>query len=237
MKLKVIFATALGYILGVLTLIPILLLILIQSLLGNTRLFNPLLKFACRSILLFFGIRVSCAGRTAVDRTEPHIFIANHVNLFDLFILYGYLPGYARGVELDEHFSWPVWGTLTRRLGTIPISHTDTKKAISSLAAAAKAFSQGTSIIILPEGRRTRDGNLQMFKRGPFRLAKHTGADIIPVAMKGAWERKTVHSFVVTPGRVELKFGARIEAEEVAQSSERQLRELAKARVQELLSN
>ena len=229
-----IITTAIGYFFGVQFLFLVLFLIMLQNVFGSQKLFDPVLKFICRAILLLFGIRVSVKGK----RTRPEkavIYIANHVNLFDLFILYGYLPGFVRGVELDVHFSWPVWGPITTRLGTIPISHTDTSKAILSLNIAADTIGQGVSIVILPEGRRTRDGNLQVFNKGPFRIAKHTGADIIPVAMKGAFQRKTVHSLKVFPGRVDLCFGRPIKAGVSAELSERELKDIARTRIEELL--
>ena len=44
--------------------------------------------------------------------------MSNHVNIFDVFVLYGYIPGFIRGVELDEHFEWPFYGLLIRRFNS-----------------------------------------------------------------------------------------------------------------------
>ncbi|MCK5200910.1 MAG: 1-acyl-sn-glycerol-3-phosphate acyltransferase, partial [Spirochaetales bacterium] len=189
--------SAIGYFSATLLIFITLVLVLIQSLIGNQKLFDPLIRLLCRILPAIFGIRVRTLGLEKLDPGKIYLFMSNHVNIFDNFILYGYIPHFIRGVELEDHFSWPVWGTITRRMGNIPISHKNTVEALKSLDIANTAISQGTSIAILPEGHRTRDGKLQHFMRGPFRLAKNAEVDIIPIAMKGLWERKSVKSKIV----------------------------------------
>ncbi|MCK5734915.1 MAG: hypothetical protein KAH21_00500, partial [Spirochaetaceae bacterium] len=60
---------------------------------------------------------------------------------------------------------------------------------------------------------------------GPFRLAKMADADILPIVMKGLWDRKSVGSMIVTPGPVDLVFGERVPAESFKESSDRELRD------------
>ncbi len=217
--------TAFGYFSAIILIFITLILVLIQSLIGNQKLFDPLIRLLCRILPAMFGIRVKTLGLEKLDPEKTYLFMANHVNIFDGFILYGYIPHFIRGVELEDHFSWPVWGTITRRMGNIPISHKNTVEALKSLDIAQTALSMGTSIAILPEGHRTRDGKLQHFMRGPFRLAKNAEVDIIPIVMKGLWERKSVKSKIVRPGSVELVFGKPITSELTEELSDRELKD------------
>ncbi len=217
--------TAVGYFSAIILIFITLILVLIQSLIGNQKLFDPLIKLLCRILPAMFGIRVKPLGLEKLDPEKTYLFMANHVNIFDSFILYGYIPHFIRGVELEDHFSWPVWGAITRRMGNIPISHKNTVEALKSLDIANTVISQGTSIVILPEGHRTRDGKLQPFMRGPFRLAKNAGVDIIPIVMKGLWERKSVTSKIVRPGSVELVFGEPITSELLKELSDKELKD------------
>jgi len=223
-----IFTTFFGYLTAFFILLIILLLVLIQSMIGNQKLFDPLIKFFSRALPAIFGIRVKVTGLTEIDTEKTALYMANHVNLFDVFILYGYIPCFLRAVELEDHFHWPIWGAITRRMGNIPISHKNTQDALGSLDAAGKALNQGTSIAILPEGHRTRDGKLQPFMRGPFRLAVMAEGDIQPIVMKGLWDRKSVGSLLVRPGTVELVFGERIPAESFSGISDRALKDRVK---------
>lgn len=163
--------------------------------------------------------------------------MSNHVNIFDVFVLYGYIPNFARGVELDEHFEWPIWGPVIRRFGNIPISQTNTKSAIKSLERAEEAIQNGTSIIILPEGHRTKNDQLLPFMKGPFILAQKTKADIIPTAMVGAFQIKRVTSWVIHPGKMKFVFGEVIPYDSYKNMNPNELRKKIKIITQNLIDN
>ena len=217
-------STAAGYLFAVVLLLLSLPLIMIQNLLDNQKLFNPAIRFMCRLIPLSFGISVKAKGMEKLDPDKSYIFIANHVNIFDGFILYGYIPHFVRGVELEDHFSWPIWGAVTKKIGNIPISHKDHRSAVRSLKKASEALRSGISLIMLPEGHRTRDGKLLPFMRGPFRLAIETKTDIVPVVMKNAFSRKSVGSKLVRPGKMELLFGDPVPYSSFSGSTDGELR-------------
>ena len=237
MKVLSVMTSFIGYVLGPAVLLMAAILIFIQSLAGNQRLLDRSTKRLCRIIPAVFGIRVRCAGLADLDPGRSVVFMANHVNIFDPIILYSRIPNFVRAVELDSHFSWPVWGFITRHLGNIPISHTNMASALKSLESARQAVESGTSICILPEGHRTRDGNLGPFKRGAFRFAKASETDIVPIAMKGLWERKTIHSLLVYPGKVEVAFGAPISAVQAADMTEKELRDEIRDRIAAMLED
>ncbi|MEE8441575.1 MAG: hypothetical protein V3S41_07630, partial [Spirochaetia bacterium] len=111
----VLLITVLGYGIAAVLLLEILFLVLLQNLLGSEKVFDPLLKLLCRLSPLGFGCRVHVTGRKHIDIDRAYIFMSNHVNIFDSLILYGHIPNFVRAVELEDHFKWPVWGTITRR--------------------------------------------------------------------------------------------------------------------------
>ena len=161
--------------------------------------------------------------------------MSNHVNIFDVFLLYGYIPNFARGVELDTHFKWPVWGKVTTRFGNIPISQKHFQSALNSLNKAEQAIQNGTSIIILPEGHRTRDGKLLPFMRGPFMMAKKAKADIVTSAMIGAYKIKRVKHWLVRPGIAKFVFGDIIAYEFYKDLSTHELKDLVREKIQKLI--
>ena len=180
---------------------------LLLSVFINPKHFDHIVKAGCRIILRSLFIRVQVEGLKHVRSDQTYLFISNHVNIFDVFVLYGYIPGFVRGVELEEHFNWFFYGLIIRRLGMIPISHTNARKALGSLQTARKAISDGTSIVILPEGGRTMTGALSPFKRGPFLLAKEAGVGMVPVVMVGAYQIKRKGSLLIRPGKMTVRFG------------------------------
>ncbi|MBN2089034.1 1-acyl-sn-glycerol-3-phosphate acyltransferase [candidate division KSB1 bacterium] len=187
--------------------IPIAFIIILGSFLTNSRSFDKFIKACARLILRCMFVRVQIEELEKFDHQKVFIFIANHVNILDILILFGHIPNYVRGVELDKHFSWPLYGLVLRRMGHIPISHQNPRRAMQSITAAQNAINSGTSIIILPEGGRTLDGHFKPFKRGSFLLAKQAMVDIIPTVMINAFQVMRKGSLKIRPGKIVLRFG------------------------------
>ncbi len=165
-----------------------------------------LIKGACRLVLFCCGIRVSLEGSGNLVPGRQYVIMMNHVNFLDQFVFYAAFPGYARGVEEEGHFRWPVYGPTIRRLGVVPISRKDTARAVASLKRAAEWMRTRPdfSFLVMPEGTRTRDGRLGAFKRGGFLLALETGLDILPLVQSGAYRINRKGTRLIRPGRVAL---------------------------------
>lgn len=166
--------------------------------------FEWLVKLTCRGVLLATGIRVRVHGRENVEPGRQYILMMNHVNLFDPFVFYHGFPGKARGIEEESHFRWLLYGWVIRRIGQVPVNRTQPFKAMKSLdqAAAVVREKHGFSFVILPEGTRTRDGKLGMFKKGGFHLALKSGLDIVPIVQVGAFRINRKGSKLIRPGSI-----------------------------------
>ncbi|MCI0494866.1 1-acyl-sn-glycerol-3-phosphate acyltransferase [candidate division KSB1 bacterium] len=210
--------------------------VIICSLVFKPKQYDKFIKWLCRMFLRSFFINVKVIGREKIDPAKTYIFMSNHVNIFDVFLLNGYIPNFARGVELDSHFNWPIWGPVITRFGNIPISQRHFQSSLNSLGKAEEALQNGTSIIILPEGHRTKDGNLLPFMRGPFLMAKKAKTDIVTTAMIGAFKIKQVNHWLVKPGMVKFVFGDIIAYESFKDLSTHELKDLVKHKIQKLIS-
>lgn len=203
------------------------------------RFFKPvhlrgLLGALSRALLASVGVRVRVKGVKNIDRRKKYLIVCNHESLLDVFICAGYIPLYFVAVELDEHFSWPIWGWLTRRWGNIPITKGNLRKAKESLAKACEEIREGKSVIIFPEGKRTLDGRLGDFKKGAFFLAKEAGVDILPVAIDGLYRVKKKGDWNVRPGTVKLNIGRPIPYEVIEKESVDGLKRLVRQEIEGL---
>lgn len=180
------------------------------------------------------GIRLRVTGRENIDPAKTYLIMGNHQNLFDVFVVPTAIPLVFTGVEAAYHFSFPVWGTLIRKWGCIPIQRSNLEQAKKSLDQAARTLDSGLSIAILPEGHRTRTGRMDTFKKGPFHLAKNTRADILPFGFRGLYDFQKRGGIVLTPGRVELHIGKPVPFEEYASLSVEELRDLIFEKVRTL---
>ncbi len=173
--------------------------ILLSRFSGRKRLFRWIRTW-CRLVLRAVGIRVEVLGAFPPVDSGPVIIVAPHVSIFDPIVLGSIVPWPVTGVELDSHFTWPVYGAIIRQLGNIPISHESPHRSRQSLHEAAERLRMGERLVILPEGHRTRTGRRRPFGLWAFRLAARTGVPILPLAFEGAWERHHVGSWLLQPG-------------------------------------
>jgi 1-acyl-sn-glycerol-3-phosphate acyltransferase len=205
------------------------------SLFFPERTWDPLFKAMQRGLfrVLFIPVEVRGAGR--VPRGAGVLFMANHVSLFDVPLLGGFLPGIMRGVEWAAHFRWPLFGLLLRRIGNIPIDRENAFSAMNSMRKTHRRLAAGQSMVILPEAHRTMDGELLPFKRLPFRMAREAGVDIVPVGLSGLYSLKNKHSWKIHSVPLKIAIGEAITRGEIAGRSVEELRALTRQRIAELI--
>jgi 1-acyl-sn-glycerol-3-phosphate acyltransferase len=164
-------------------------------------------RFLFGVLIKIMGIKLVVKGQENIDPSHTYLIMGNHQSLFDLFVIPAAIPLCFVGVEAAYHFSLPVWGSLIRRWGCIPIERNNFKKAVLSLETAKKRLLSGMSIGILPEGHRTLTGEMTEFKKGPFHLARGANADILPFGINGLFEYNQKGSLNLSPGVVKVNIG------------------------------
>jgi 1-acyl-sn-glycerol-3-phosphate acyltransferase len=158
-------------------------------------------KAQARNLSRLCGVRVRVRGLDHLGG-GPYMFTPNHQSHFDIAALLGFLPGNNRFAAKKELFAEPFLGAVLRTLGMIPIDRDNPLEAIQLLG---QLTTDLYSTIIFPEGRRSRDGNLLPFKKGPFVAAIHLGVPVVPVVCKGTQRVMPKGQYLsITPGAVEL---------------------------------
>ena len=163
-----------------------------------------------RDILRAAGTPVLAEGLENIPRDQPVMYASNHSSMFDIWALFATLPDSVRFVAKQELFKIPLLGGAMRAVGHIPIDRAAHKKAFEAYGAAARTIQRGTSsILVFPEGTRSRTGELLPFKNAPFGLAIAAQVPIVPVYIhhtfeilpKGAWRLRPrpIHLLVAPP--------------------------------------
>jgi 1-acyl-sn-glycerol-3-phosphate acyltransferase len=202
-------------------------------LLSRNRLY-PYVRRFFRGLLKLIGIKFTVEGLENIIPGKQYLALGNHQSLFDIAVVPAAIPFSFVGIEAAEHFRYPIWGWLTKKWGNIPIERYKIREAKESLIFAGRQFEKGTSIIILPEGHRTRTGEIGPFKKGPFHLALEVKADILPFAIKGLFEVKNRNNWLLTPGPVTVKIGTPIDYDSYKNMSVKDLMEMVKKEVEKL---
>jgi 1-acyl-sn-glycerol-3-phosphate acyltransferase len=157
-----------------------------------------------RMIARTVGARVRVFGSKALRAGDSYVFLSTHQSYMDIPVMLGYLPAQLRIAAKREVFLIPFLGWHMRRAGHISINRGSTEEAVAALRRAAREIRPGVSPFLYPEGTRTRDGSLQPFKKGGFRLALESGLPIVPVTILGTRGLLPRDSFVFRPGPVEM---------------------------------
>jgi 1-acyl-sn-glycerol-3-phosphate acyltransferase len=189
------------------------------------------------SICKVSGVKVSVSGTEQLAHDKPYIFAANHQSQFDIFVLQGFLGIDFRWLAKKELFKVPIWGPAMRRAGYIPVDRSHGREAIKSLAKAAQKIAAGTSVIIFPEGTRSKDGKLHDFKAGAMVLAIKSGVPIVPVAILGTYEILPKGKLLMNPGKVEIRVGIPIETKNYSAKDKHELAKVSQEAVTKLLRN
>ena len=184
------------------------------TLVVNKKYFHYFLSPMSYLFCLLGGQLVKKTGSIPDSKSGPYLYLINHQSLFDHFALGKYIDHYVTAVAKEEHFSYPLWGQVAKSYGIVPINRKNIKKALSSLKVVEKAIIyEKTSFLIAPEGTRSKDGKLGLFKKGAFHIAKNTGVKIIPVIINGAYKAKNVEDWRITPGTINIHFADIIDGE------------------------
>ena len=157
-----------------------------------------------RTLLLACGARVRVHGREHLSEHAPCIFIANHQSMVDIWALLTVVPPNTRFVAKQELFRIPLFGWALSASGCVPIDRANHADALRALSRAAERIRAGCSVVLFPEGSRSRDGRLGPFKKGAFHLALQAGVPVVPVAITGSFEVMPPDALLVRPGAVEV---------------------------------
>ena len=165
-----------------------------------------------RNIFRLAGVGFRVERAAGFDAMRTSLFVANHIDLLDAFIIYASVPQLVRGIELESHFRIPFYGWLMKALGNVGVPRDDRPDSYRRLVADTKrSLDRGISLAIFPEGTRTRTGLVGPFHVGFFRLAIRLGCPIVPVSIVGAYEFSRKGSWLMRPSTIVVQLHDTIE--------------------------
>ncbi len=166
------------------------------------------------SILKAANVRVVLEGVEHLRSDQPQILVSNHQSWFDVFTLAARLPVRYRFVAKKELGAIPVFGRAWQRCGHVSIDRGDREAAIEAMDQAWREVREDRlTMILFPEGTRSRDGRLQPFKKGAFVLAIQGQVPVVPVAIVGSRAVMAKGGKRVRPGTITVRIGKAIPTE------------------------
>ena len=175
-------------------------------------------------ILRMGGVVLRVSGREHISPREQYVLMVNHQSNLDIPVLVQSLVSFQlRWIAKREllwipFFGWAMWASRH-----ITIDRADPLTAIKSLKRAKERLAAGISIVVFPEGTRSRDGKLLRFKKGGFLLAAQANRPIVPVTINGSRHVLPAGAWHLRSGIVEVIISEPIAVEGFAPGTLRHL--------------
>ncbi|MDQ2946324.1 MAG: 1-acyl-sn-glycerol-3-phosphate acyltransferase [Acidobacteriota bacterium] len=161
-----------------------------------------------RVLLLVSSVKVQVDGIDKIIPSGSYVFASNHLSYMDTPVALANIPVEFRFLAKKGLFKIPFLGYHLARAGHISVPRGDPRAAVKTLSTAAEAIRErGISLLIFPEGGRSRDGRLHDFKEGAAYIAIKAGVPIVPVALVGTQEVLPFGAGTVLPGKVSMCVG------------------------------
>jgi 1-acyl-sn-glycerol-3-phosphate acyltransferase len=143
-------------------------------------------------------------GQDRIPKGKPLVVVANHQGMGDIMMAFC----------MDLHFKWiskaanfyvPCMGWFMYHAGYIPLRRGDKSSILKCMARARWYLDHGVSVLFFPEGTRSKDGEVQSFKAGAFKLAIEAGVDILPLGITGTANALPKHTWKFSDERTPMR--------------------------------
>jgi 1-acyl-sn-glycerol-3-phosphate acyltransferase len=140
--------------------------------------------------------RIEISGRENLRRSGPYVMVANHLSTLDILVLFR-LFSHFKWVSKIENFRLPFIGWNMRLNRYIPLRRGNRPSAVQMMREAERQLAEGSSIMLFPEGTRSRTGRLRDFKIGAFELALRSQTPLLPIVIEGSGNALPKRGFVL----------------------------------------
>lgn len=178
---------------------------------GNIGVLYALFMWGARAGVWLAGVRVQPVGLERFDHSRSYIFMTNHVSNLDPPIQIPLIPRQTSIMVKQELFKVPILGRAMRMGQLVPVDRANRDAGIEAVRAAKAVVEKGMPMTIYVEGKRSFDGKLLPFKKGPFYLALECGVPVVPMTIVGTHYVMPKRRYAIKPGKVTVIFHDPIE--------------------------
>lgn len=181
------------------------------------------------------GAKVKVFGEDNIPKDIPVLFISNHQSNFDIALFMSYIDkpkGYISKIEMKKV---PGIRTWMKYMQCVFMERKNLRKAAIAINEGIKILKSGHSMVIFPEGTRSKSDNMNEFKAGGFKLATKSKVPIVPVTIKGTYKLMEINNNKIKPAEVEMYIHPMIETINLTREEETELPERVKAVIESKL--
>lgn len=158
------------------------------------------------------GSQVEVVGLENVPTDRNVVYIGNHQGIFDIPLLLGYIPYQKAFIAKIEILKIPMISDWMKLMKCVFIARKNPRQSIEAMHQGIENVKNGYSMVIFPEGTRSKGGPVKEFKPGSFKLAFQSGADVVPVTIDGTWKIYEEHN-KIKPANIKLTIHPAVKTE------------------------
>lgn len=177
----------------------------------------------CKMRLVTAGVRVTVTGLENIPAGRAVMFTPNHQGNFDIPVMLTSLDSPHGLLAKIETKKIPFVRTWMRLLGCVFVDRSDARSALHSLAECTRLLESGESLIVFPEGTRSKGPAMGEFKQGAFRMACKAGAPVVPVAIDGTYRAMEANGGLIRPAHVRVQILKPIETKGLSRAEQKTL--------------
>nr|WP_251047643.1 lysophospholipid acyltransferase family protein [Planococcus sp. ISL-110] len=163
----------------------------------------------------------------------PVLFVSNHEGNFDIPVLLSAIPKPFGFISKKEVQKMPIIPMYMEEMNCVFLDRTDRRSALKSITDTVEKLKEGHSILIFPEGTRSKGQAMGEFKSGFMRIAKDSGVPILPIAIYGTSDIMEKNNNKVMPADVSVQLLDPIPAEIIQEYTTKEAIELVRSRIEE----
>ncbi|WP_088292704.1 lysophospholipid acyltransferase family protein [Bacillus mycoides] len=169
------------------------------------------------------GSTVEVKGLENVPKDKPVLVVSNHQSNMDIPVLLGYLNKPIGFVSKAEIKKFPVVPTWMELMNCVFMDRSNRRQSLKAIKDGIELLESGHSIVIFPEGTRSKGGEIGEFKAGSFHLAVKSGVSILPVTLDGTYKMFEANGNRMKPAHAILTISKPITPEEYASMDAKEL--------------
>ena len=189
------------------------------------------------SQLKYSGAKVSVYGKENIPDNIPVVFISNHQGNFDIPLLMSYIDKPKGFIAKIETLKIPLVRTWMQYIHCVFMDRSNLRKSAAAIIEGVKIIKDGHSLVIFPEGTRSKGGPLGEFKAGSFKLATKSKVPIIPITINGSYRLMEANNNKIKAANVELFIHPQIETKNLSKEEQENLPDMVKEIIASKISN
>ena len=167
---------------------------------------NIVAKVWAKVLLFLAGTKITVNGLDNIPNA-PVLFVSNHRSWFDIPAIYSYLPHPTGFVAKKEIRKVPILSQWMKCIDCLFIDRENIREGLKTILLGIDLLKNGHSLVIFPEGTRSKQDDMLPFKQGSLKLAERANVPIIPISIKNSDNILEKNGLNVKSARVVLTFG------------------------------